>query len=671
MYVTSIHNKREIEVSEDDFQPMTIPQMFHETVSRNPNNLCISWKSTNESDIYHNLSSSAYNSKWMSMTYSQTEREIYRLGGAFLNNGLESKDVVIVMGYNSPQWFLSFHGVIQAGGVVAGCYSTNEEETCLYQAKNSKAKFVVVENWSHGKKFLNALEDEESNLSKIIVWSDTSNMIDHENVISFRDFIDSAPKNSRELVSDMEQKLDPAECCNLIYTSGTTGNPKGVMLSHDNMTWDVKRFLGNVEEHNDYVMGSEQVLISYLPLSHIAAQMLDFMVACATGGSLYFATPDALKGGLLPLLQEIRPTFLFGVPRVWEKIMDGMKAKGANNRFIKRAIIEQAKSVALKRNIALANSGGMTAGFRSKLGLYKLFNKLVYSKVKGVLGLDRCELFGSGAAPISENVLSYFWSLDIPIVEGFGMSETTGISTMCVFPEKVRLGTVGFGICDDMIKISENEEILLKGRHIMMGYLDNEEKTKETFDEEGYLRTGDMGSLEDSPDGELKLLKITGRIKELVITAGGENVAPVPIENKIKYACPLISNVMLIGDQKKFLSVLVTLRVTINPDTLVPSKEIDPSCRELLNKNSVDSMNLDDVRENDSVRQLIQEAINEYNNNAVSNAQKVQKFVILDTDFSVPGGELTETQKLRRKIVVQKYNENIENMYKEKTSVEV
>jgi long-chain-fatty-acid--CoA ligase ACSBG len=272
-------------------------------------------------------------------------------------------------------------------------------------------------------------------------------------------------------------------------------------------------------------------------------------------------------------------------------------------------------------------------------------------------------LFGSGAAPISENVLSYFWSLDIPVVEGFGMSETTGISTMCLFPQQVRLGTVGFGICDNMIKISEDQEILLRGRHIMMGYLNNEEKTRETFDEQGYLKTGDMGSLRPSPDGKTNLLTITGRIKELVITAGGENVAPVPIEDKIKYGCPLISNVMLIGDKKKFLSVLVTLRVVINPDTLIPTKDIDPNFKQLLNKSGISSMNLDDVMKEENVRKMIQDSLDNYNKTAVSKAQRVQKFVILDTDFSVPGGELTESQKLKRRVVVEKYGEQIESMY--------
>jgi len=669
MYTTDINKKREIIIDENDFLPITIPDMFHSTVSKNARNTCIAWKTSGDSNSYNNLSKKAENSTWRYLTYKETEEQIYKFGGACKYYGLDSKDVVIVMGYNSPQWFLSFHGTIQAGGVVAGCYSTNEEDACLYLANNSKAKFAIVENWTHGKKFLKALEDPESNLSKIVVWSNTADMIEHKDIITFDSFINNAPVNSKYIVSNIEKTLDPSECCNLIYTSGTTGNPKGVMLSHDNMTWDIKTFLKNIEDRNGNKMGNEQVLISYLPLSHIAAQMLDFMVACATGGTLHFATPDALKGGLLPLLQQIRPTFLFGVPRVWEKIMDAMKAKGANNSAVKTKIANWAKSVGIKRNEHLANSAGRDSGLVSKLGLYWLFNKLVYKKIKLLLGLDRCELFGSGAAPISENILSYFWSLDIPIVEGFGMSETTGISTMCLFPNQVKLGTVGFGIHKNMIKISEGGEILLKGRHIMMGYLNNEEKTTETFDENGYLKTGDMGALENSPDGCEQLLKITGRIKELIITAGGENIAPVPIEDKIKYACPLISNVVLIGDTKKFISVLVTLRVVIDPNTLLPTNELDENCLIALRNEGINANNIKEVITNIKVKELIQKAIDNYNETAISNAQKVKKFKILETDFSVPGGELTESQKLKRKVVVEKYQNEINDIYSENINI--
>ena len=662
MYTTNINSEKKIQVNVGDYEPITIPQMFHDTVKNNKDNICISWKSKSQTDCsYNNLSKNANDGYWINMTYSQTEKEIYKLAGACNYFGLKPKDVAIIMGFNSPQWFLAFHGVIQAGGVVAGCYSTNKENSCLYLAEDSKAKIAFVENWAHGIKFMKALNNPNSNLEKIVVWS--GDIPEQDNVLSFCSFMRLCPEYSENTIKSIEKSLLPNSCCNLIYTSGTTGNPKGVMLSHDNMTWDVRKFIKNINDRNGYDMGSEQVLISYLPLSHIAAQMLDFMVACMTGGSIYFATNDALKGGLLPLLQDIRPTFFFGVPRVWEKIMDSMKAKGSTNSFFKNKILDVSKYVGLSRNNKLADTSGRNSGFVSKLGLYWICNKLVYSKIKTLLGFDRCELFGSGAAPISESVLSYFWSLDIPIVEGFGMSETTGISTMCLFPEKVKLGTVGFSIGDSMIKISDQNEILLKGRHIMMGYLNNEEKTKETFTNDGYLKTGDMGTLELSSDNKTNFLKITGRIKELLITAGGENVAPVPIEDQIKYSCPLISNVMLIGDTKKFLSLLVTLRLEINQDTLAPTNKLDSYSMIILKKIGIDSDEINVVKGHLEVTKMIQTSIDKYNETAISNAQKIQKFVVLDTDFSVHGGELTESQKLKRKVVLEKYKLTINEIY--------
>ena len=664
-WTTDIHQKKNITIDPNlndvrSLEAMTLPQMFHSTVQKFPNKVCMAWRVAQANDSYHQLVQQAQNSQWNTMNYAEVEQEIYRFGGACLAAGLKSKDSVIIMGFNSPQWLIAFYGTIFAGGVVAGSYSTNQEDICLYLAKDAGARFVVVENWNHGKKFLKALKDPESKVSKIIVWNDSTIDESIVNVISFKDFMDSAPENSQEYVAVEEEKLQPGECCDLIYTSGTTGKPKGVMISHDNLTWDITAVMDTISKQMNKTLGSEQIILSYLPLSHIAAQMLDFMFTCYTGGSIWFATPDALKGGLLPLLQQTRPTFLFGVPRVWEKIMDAMKAKGANNSWIKKAIVNCAKYVALNVNQNLANSAGESGGWLHYL--HGLFNKLVYNKVKLQLGLDRCDIFGSGAAPISENVLSFFWSLDIPIIEGFGMSETSGISTVCMFPTQVILGCVGAPICPDMIKISDEGEILLKGRHIMMGYLNREDKTRATFDQQGYLKTGDVGSLVRSAKG-VELLKITGRIKELIITAGGENVAPVPIEDKIKEECPLLSNVMLIGDRKKFLSVLVSLRVVIDPDTNVPSSDLDTNCLLALKKIASKAKTVDQARQDSKVLTAIQGAIDRYNLTAVSRAQKVQKFYILKTDFTISGGELTATQKLKRSVVLEKYNSQIDSMY--------
>jgi len=496
-------------------------------------------------------------------------------------------------------------------------------------------------------------------------------------------------------VKAIEASLDPRECVQLIYTSGTTGMPKGVMLSHDNLTWDVAAGIEFFcEASGGHRMGSESVFLSYLPLSHIAAQVLDFMMLTATGGSLYFATPDALAGALLPLLQQSRPTFFFGVPRVWEKLMDAMKAKAASNSAAKAFIASQAKAKGLEHNIALAESAGRSSG---SLGImYGLYNKLVYSKVRELLGLDRCLILGAGAAPTSKEVLQFFWSLDLPIIEGFGMSETTGIMTAQAFPRLVRIGSVGAPVSKDAIKLDTSKgtkpgegEICMRARNIMMGYLNKPDKSAETFDEDRYLRSGDLGTLtpavsaEEEPyDGWAScmadrpparaasgpppkmLLSITGRIKELIITAGGENVPPVLIEDAIKANCPLVSNAVLIGDRRKYLALLVTLRVDIDPVTLVPAETLNANCLMALKAIESTATTVAEAKADPKVGAAIQAGIDKYNKTqAASRAQNIQKFVVLDSDFSVPGGELTGSQKLKKNVVMDKFKAEIESMY--------
>jgi long-chain-fatty-acid--CoA ligase ACSBG len=658
-WTTDIAAKRAIK-ADDGKIPITIPKQFHETVSKYKDSIAMSWRVPIDAPIgcsYNLLASVAQGSRWESWTWKQVEDETYRFAGACLANGLEKKGAVVVMGYNTPQWLFAFHGVIQAGGVIAGSYLTNNEETCCYLAKDSGAQFVLAESYAQGRKFIKVLDDEETALVKIIVWGDDiEDANGDERFVSFKAFIDSAPDNSKELVTKVEETLDVGECCDLIYTSGTTGNPKGVMLSHDNLTWDALAGIDMIEKYTCKKMESDQVFLSYLPLSHISAQLLDFLFAAATGGSIWFATPDALKGGLLPLLQQTRPTFFFGVPRVWEKIKDAMTAKSVNNSWIKSLLIRWAKESALKRNLCLAKSGGTHTG---DWGIaHAIYNMLVYKKVKTLLGLERCNILGSGAAPISEEVLSFYWGLDIHVIEGFGMSETTGLSTVSFFPRKVKLGSVGSSLLPNLIRIGKDGEIQIRGRHIMMGYLNKEEKTAATFTEDGYLRSGDVGKLDD--DG---FLKITGRIKELLITAGGENVPPVPIETAVKEGCGLISNAVLIGNKRKYLSMLITLRVVLNMDTLEPTDQLDQLCLNAAEKIGSTAKTIEEAQQDPKVFAAIQASIDAYNAQATSRAQKVQKFVILNTDFSVPGGELTGTQKLKRPIVMDKYADEVESMY--------
>lgn len=447
------------------------------------------------------------------------------------------------------------------------------------------------------------------------------------------------------------------ECCHLVYTSGTTGPPKGVMLSHDNLTFTAKRLCDIF-----YMKDKVERLVSYLPLSHVAANICDIFVMMTSVGTVYFADKNALKGTLTATLQEALPTLFFGVPRVWEKIYERMLEVGRHNKGLKRQIGSWAKKTGLEHNLNILNGGADRATLK-----YKIANTIVFQKVKTALGLNKCQRFYSAAAPISKEILEYFMSLDIRILEIYGMSECSGPHLSNTY-ENQKIGTIGKELAGfhNKIKDVQNEEVKGKGgeicalgRHVMMGYLFNETKTKEVFYEDGWLKSGDIG-FEDE-DG---YVTISGRIKELIITAGGENIPPVLIEDAIKKELPCLSNVMVIGDRRKFLSCLLTLKVDVDPDTLIPQPTLAPIALDwcaTVAKSSAKTVS--EALADELVSKAIQSGIDKANEAAISNAQKVQKWTLLTDDFSVPGGELGPTLKMKRHVVMEKNSSTVENFY--------
>ena len=411
---------------------------------------------------------------------------------------------------------------------------------------NCKAQIFVVEDEKQLEKILKI----KPNLPDAKVIIQYKGKVTKEGVLSWEDMMNIGKKEKDDLLQDRLKRIAINQCCTLIYTSGTTGTPKGVMLSHDNITWVTKI----VHMGNNLELGDESI-ISYLPLSHIAAQLADIYLPISAHGLTYFAQPDALKGSLGATLQEVRPTMFFGVPRVWEKIYEKMQQVGRETKGVKKSISTWAKAIGAETN-ARRSRGDYTA----PLG-YPVANAVVFKKVKGVLGLDRAKFFLSGAAPIAPEVLKYFHSLDIVITEIYGMSESSGPHTYGV-PKCFRLGSTGKTMDGVYTKLDKpdgdgNGEVCMSGRNVCMGYLLMEEKTHETIDDDGWLHSGDIGKLDK--DG---FLFITGRLKELIITAGGENIPPVAIEDIVKGELPCISNAMLIGDKRKYLSMLLTLKVS-------------------------------------------------------------------------------------------------------------
>ncbi|XP_033107079.1 long-chain-fatty-acid--CoA ligase ACSBG2-like [Anneissia japonica] len=591
------------------------------------------------------------NGEWKFWTYEQYYRDCKIAAKSFLKLGLERYHGVGIMGFNAPEWFIASFGAMFAGGLGVGIYTTNSPEACHYVASNCEANIIVVENQAQLSKILQ-IWDKMPHLKAVIQYKGELQER-KENIYTWAEFMELGKDISDDVVDAIINSQAPNQCCTLIYTSGTTGNPKGVMISHDNYVWTSKVSFKTVA----LAMASHSG-VSYLPLSHVAAQLMDIYIPLVGAGCTYFARPDALKGTLVDTLKEVRPTALLGVPRVWEKIMERMRSVSQNVTGFKKRIAIWAKGIGYRGNINIMNGSPPPWGWTAA-------NFLLFRKVRQTLGLDRCLHCFSGAAPLSQETVEYFLGVNIPIYDLYGMSESSAPHSLSM-PGNFRLGSVGKVIEGAKTKISDpdengNGEVCFYGRHVFMGYLNMEAKTKEVIDYEGYLHSGDIG-MEDK-DG---FLYITGRIKELIITAGGENVAPVPIEDVVKKEAQVIGNCMLIGDQKKFLSLLVTLKVKIDETTLEPSSELSVEALNVCKTIGSGSKTVAEAIADEKIKSYIQTAIDTYNNkHATSRAQRIQKYIFIEKDFSVPGGELGPTLKLKRPVVLKMYANEIEKIYED------
>ncbi|XP_053318200.1 long-chain-fatty-acid--CoA ligase ACSBG2 isoform X3 [Spea bombifrons] len=621
--------------------PITIHQLFQESVGKYGDCVALASKQGDQ---------------WNKITYKQYYEQCRIAAKGFIKLGLERYHGVGILGFNSAEWFIADVGAILAGGFAVGIYTTNSAEACHYVAENCEANILVVENHKQLQKILQ-VQDQLPHLKAIIQYKDELKE-KRPNLYTWADFMQlgkDVPDSQLDQIIDSQK---PNQCCTLIYTSGTTGQPKGVMLSHDNITWTATAAGKTVRLRE--ATDQQETVISYLPLSHIAAQMIDIWLTMKYGGATYFAQPDALKGSLANTLREVRPTAFLGVPRVWEKMQEKMKAIGAKSSTIKRKVASWAKGVGLETNLKRMNGSSLNPM------KYHMAKKLVFKKVRKALGLDRCTKCYTGAAPITKDTIEFFLSLNIPVYELYGMSESSGPHTISL-PDAFRITSCGKVISGCQTKIYQPDgegagEILFWGRHVFMGYLNMEEKTKESLDEKGWLHSGDIGKHDDKG-----FLFITGRIKELIITAGGENIPPVPIEDAVKEHVPIISNAMLIGDKKKFLSMLLTLKCNINADTGDPEDELTPEAIEFCLKLGSKATRVSDIigGKEKAVYAAIQEGINTVNEMSTSNAQKIQKWLVLQRDFSIAGGELGPTMKLKRPVVLKMYNNEIESFYQD------
>jgi long-chain acyl-CoA synthetase len=504
-----------------------------------------------------------------------------------------------------------------AGGAPAGIYTTCSPEEVRYIVHHAESKVVLLEDaaqWAKVEKELERLP-----LLRHAVMMRGAPRADHPLAMSWDDFLARGDAVTDDAFFARVDALEPSGLATLIYTSGTTGPPKGVMLSHDNLAWTagVVRGLARATPAD--------VSLSYLPLSHIAEQVFSVHGHITSGYTLYFAesidkVPDNLK--------EVQPTVFFGVPRIWEKLNAAITEKLAAAPPARRFVADTAGRIG-KAYHAAKNEGRMPHPVLELL--HAVAGKLVYDKVKPAIGLGRARYCVSGAAPIAPGVLEFFAGLDVVIYEVYGQSEDTG-PTSITAPGNNKLGTVGPPLPGVEVRFADDDEILVRGRNVFLGYFKDPEATAATLTD-GWLRSGDLGKLDAAGN-----LLITGRKKEIIITAGGKNITPKNIESALKEH-PLIAEAVVIGDRRKYLSALLIL-------------DDDASARFAREKGGGA----------DAVRGEIQRAVDEVNSH-LARVETIKKFHVLERPFSIDGGELTPTMKVKRKVVHEKYAREIDAMY--------
>ncbi len=564
------------------------------------------------------------NGTWRSTSWKAYVEQVRDAARAMIALGFEPGDRAAMIGFNRPEWVIFDLAAMCAGGAAAGVYTTSSAEELRYIVDHAEAKLLLIEDEDQWAK-VQQVRAELPGLRYVVTMKGAP-AIDDPLVLSWEAFMAKASSIAESLVEERIDALEPSGLATLIYTSGTTGPPKGVMLSHDNLAWTADtsvRMVRNVPT---------DVGLSYLPLSHIAEQMMTIHGPTTVGSSIHYAESlDKVADNL----REVQPTVVFGVPRIWEKFYAGVRGKLGQARGPKKHLLAWVQSVCWRVSDAKNRGQQLDLGLKAQ---YLAANRLVISKLKPALGLARARVCVSGAAPISKEVLEFFAGLDIVIREVYGQSEDTG-PTSFNLAGRTKFGTVGPPIPGVQVRIADDGEILVKGRNVFLGYLKDDAATAEAL-EDGWLHSGDLGELDHEG-----FLCITGRKKDIIITAGGKNIAPKNIEAALKNT-PYISEAVVIGDRRKFLTALITLDEEAAA-AFVRDHHLDESKA---------------INEHRELRNEIEAAV-ELVNRELARVEQIKKFEILPRNFTIEHGELTPTLKVKRSAVSEHFADRIETMY--------
>jgi long-chain acyl-CoA synthetase len=565
---------------------------------------------------------------WATVNWAEYWESARRVGKGLMAIGLQSEECVAIVGANRIDWVVCQHGINAAQGIPAPLYTTLLPEQMAYIIGNAQSKIVICDDETQLNKYL-SIADGESPIEHVVTMDDLGST--DPRVITLAALM---AKGDSVTDADLDARLDAVKTDDvalLIYTSGTTGLPKGAMLTHRG----IELMSNAVAEVFPLLLDTKTRAVSYLPLCHAAEQGVTNFAGLIIQAETYFC------GDLTQIkdyLVEAHPTLFLAVPRVWEKFEAALRGKLAESTGIKAKLANWARKTELEAFKKESETGQPVSSFSRNLA-----NKLVISKIKEALGLDQLQVALSGAAPISVSTLEFFASIGLPIHEGYGMTETSAFASVQPYG-KLKFGTIGKPLPGVEAKIAEDGEIMLKGINMVKGYLRLPEKTAELYTEEDWMHTGDLGTIDE--DG---YISITGRKKDLIITAGGKNVAPAEMEGHLQSIAG-VGQAVVVGDRQPYLAALIVL----DPEAL-PELEVASQIRDL--------SDVATAARNPKVKRYIEEEMQHVCNSKVARYQTIKKIHILPGVFSVDGGELTPTLKVKRNIVNEKYASEIEAFY--------
>lgn len=561
---------------------------------------------------------------WFDVTWSEARDTVTRVTKSLMALEVAKGDRVCILSKTRLEWSLCDFGIVSFGAVTVGIYHSSLPEDCAYIINHSDAEVIFVENSEQLDKILE-VRDELPKLRQIIVYDDFTEA--DQNILSWEDFLDKGATVPDEEVARRGEEVGPDDLASIVYTSGTTGIPKGAMITNRNLVFT------SASAVECLYLQPHFVSLAFLPLAHVFARIIAYVC-------MRYGTPVAFAEDFTTIaanMKEIRPHFIASVPRVYEKAYDKILSGAEEAGGVKLALFNWAVGVGRKVSELRLRKQPIPGGLALQ---HKIAHKLVLHKIGDAFG-GRLVWAVSGAAPLNKAIGEFFHACGVTILEGIGMTENTSFTHVNRYDNN-KFGTVGQPGPGIEAKIAADGEVLTRGDNTMQGYFKNEEATAETIDDEGWLHTGDIGEIDDEG-----FLRITDRKKDLIITAGGKNVAPQRIE-QIMRTSHYIAQVVACGDRKKFISALITL----DPDHI----------QAWAAENGLEAMSPEELAAHPKVRELIEKEIEEKNRQLAS-YESIKKFHIVPHDFSIEAGELTPTMKIKRKIIFQKYTDQIEALY--------